>query len=60
MPAVKIGIQLASLRLPLRKGLAAAARLGASAVEIDARGEIRPQELSGTALRELRAHVEAR
>ena len=54
MPAVKIAIRLASLRLPLRKGLAAAARLGASGVEIDARGEIRPQELTGTALRELR------
>jgi sugar phosphate isomerase/epimerase len=58
VPALKIGIQLASLRLPLRKGLAAAARLGASAVEIDARGEIRPQELSGTALRELRRLLE--
>jgi sugar phosphate isomerase/epimerase len=54
VPAVKIAIQLANLRLPLRKGLAAAARLGASGVEIDARGEIRPQELTGTALRELR------
>lgn len=58
MPAVKIGIQLASLRLPLRKGLVAAARMGAGAVEIDARGEIRPQELTGTALREMRRLLE--
>lgn len=54
MPALKIAIQLASLRLPLRKALVAAARLGASGVEIDARREFRPQELTGTALRELR------
>jgi sugar phosphate isomerase/epimerase len=54
VPAVKIAVQLASLRLPLRKALIAAAQMGASAVEIDARGEVRPHELSGTALRELR------
>jgi sugar phosphate isomerase/epimerase len=51
---VKVAVQLASLRLPLRQGLVAAARMGAGAVEIDARGEIRPQDLAGTALRELR------
>ena len=54
VPALKIAVQLASLRLPLRKGLIAAARVGASGVEIDARGELRPQELSQTALRDLR------
>jgi sugar phosphate isomerase/epimerase len=54
VPEVKIAAQLASLRLPLRKGLIAAARMGADGVEIDARSEIRPQELTGTALRELR------
>jgi sugar phosphate isomerase/epimerase len=54
VPALKIAVQLASLQLPLRKGLVAAARMGASAVEIDARGEIRPEDLRGTALRELR------
>jgi sugar phosphate isomerase/epimerase len=58
VPAIKIGIQLASLRLPFRKGLAAAARLGASAVEIDARGELRPQELGQTGLREIRRLLE--
>jgi sugar phosphate isomerase/epimerase len=52
--AIKIAIQLASLRLPLRKALAVAAGLGASGVEIDARGEIRPADLTQTALRELR------
>lgn len=54
MPAVKIAIRLASLRLPFRKALDVAARLGASGVEIDARGEIRPEELTQTGLRELR------
>jgi sugar phosphate isomerase/epimerase len=58
MPAVKIAVQLASLRLPLRKALVAAARMGASGVEIDARGELRPQDASGTALRELRRLLE--
>ncbi len=38
----------------MRKGLVAAARMGAQGVEIDARGELRPQELTQTGLRELR------
>jgi sugar phosphate isomerase/epimerase len=54
VPAIKIAIQLSGLRLPFRKALGAATRLGATAVEIDARGEIRPQELTQTGLRELR------
>jgi sugar phosphate isomerase/epimerase len=54
LPALKIGIRLASLRLGFRKALVAAARLGASGVEIDARGEIRPETMTQTALRELR------
>ena len=58
MPEVKIAVQLASLRLPLRKALVAAARIGASGVEIDARGELRPQDASGTALREIRRLLE--
>jgi sugar phosphate isomerase/epimerase len=51
---LKIAIQLASLRLPFRKSIGVAASLGATGVEIDARGEIRPAELTQTALRELR------
>jgi len=58
MPALKIAVQLASLRMPLRKALIAAARMGARAVEIDARGELRPQEMSQTGLRELRRLLE--
>jgi sugar phosphate isomerase/epimerase len=53
VPPLNIAIQLTSLRLPLRRALVAAARAGASAVEIDARHQLRPQDLSATALREL-------
>jgi sugar phosphate isomerase/epimerase len=51
---LRIGIQLASLRLPLKRALLAAAELGANAVELDARGEIRPDQFSDTAFRQLR------
>jgi sugar phosphate isomerase/epimerase len=54
VPNVKIGIQTRSLRQPLRKALATAARLGADAVEIDARNELPPGELSQTGLRQIR------
>ena len=49
---VKIGIQTRSLRQPLRQALVTASRLGADGVEIDARTELRPGELSTTGLRE--------
>lgn len=58
MPAIKIGIQLSSLRQPLRKAIQTAARLGASGVEIDARGELKPQDLTHTALREIKRLLE--
>lgn len=54
MHPLKIGISLASFRQPLRGALQTAARLGAHAVEIDARGQLRPAEMTGTALRQLR------
>jgi sugar phosphate isomerase/epimerase len=50
----RIAIATASLRQPLRKALVTASRLGAAAVEIDARTELRPNDLSGTALRQFR------
>jgi sugar phosphate isomerase/epimerase len=53
MSIVKIGIQTRSLRQPLRQALRTAARLGAAGVEIDARRELPPSELSQTGLREL-------
>lgn len=54
MPALKIGIAIASLRQPFAKAIATAARLGAAAVEIDARTGLKPAELSQTGLRQLR------
>lgn len=54
MPRPKIAIPLTSVRLPFRQALLAAKKLGASAVEIDARGELKPGELTGTALRQVR------
>ena len=49
---VKIGIQTRSLCQPLRQALITASRLGADGVEIDARTELRPSDLSRTGLRE--------
>jgi sugar phosphate isomerase/epimerase len=54
MPALKIGIQLASLKLPLARALPVAAKLGADGVEIDGRRGLKSGELTQTALRELR------
>ncbi|MEX2175184.1 MAG: sugar phosphate isomerase/epimerase family protein [Pirellulaceae bacterium] len=54
MLQVKIGVQLASLRLPLRKGLLTAKEMGAAAVEIDARHDLRPEILSHTGVRQIR------
>lgn len=54
MPGLKIGIQLACLGQPFRRALVTAAKLGATAVEIDARGEINAQSISTTGLRDLK------
>jgi len=56
--SLKIGIQTRSLRLPLKQAIRTAARLGAAGVEIDARNELRPGELSGTGLREFHKLLE--
>src|SRR5688572_16650535 len=54
MLQIKVGVQLASLKLPLRQALLAARELGAEAVEIDARHELRPEDLSHTGVRQVR------
>jgi L-ribulose-5-phosphate 3-epimerase len=53
MTALKLGIRLESLGLPLRRALVEAARLGVSGVQLDAVGELAPQQLSATGRREL-------
>jgi sugar phosphate isomerase/epimerase len=55
---VKIGIQLASLKLPFPKALLTAAQLGAAAVEIDLRNQLPPEELSRTGVRHVRKMLE--
>lgn len=57
---LQIGVQLASLKLPFRQALDVAQRLGADAVELDARGDLRPSSITGTGLRQLRRLLEDR
>jgi sugar phosphate isomerase/epimerase len=55
MPALRIGIQLNCLGLPLKRALYTARELGADAVELDARSaDLKPLMQSVTAIRELR------
>ena len=54
MLKLKKGLCLESLRQPLKKALATAAEIGADGVEINARTELRPAELSRTGVRHLK------
>jgi sugar phosphate isomerase/epimerase len=54
VPQLRVGIQLSNLRLPFKKALHTAAHLGADAVEIDARFQLRPSEFTRTGIRQLR------
>jgi sugar phosphate isomerase/epimerase len=54
MPQIKVAIRLRSLRLPFKQALHTVRGLGARAVEIDARGEIRPAAIGETGLRQIR------
>ena len=54
MAELNLAVRLESLNLPLRNALETAARLGVTAVELDARNQIHPSQLSDTGLRQLR------
>ena len=54
MLKLKKGLCLESLRQPLKKALATAAAIGAEGVEINARTELRPSELTRTGVRHLK------
>ena len=54
MLQLKKAVRLESLRQPFKKALITAASLGADGVEINGRTEIRPAEMSRTAVRHLR------
>jgi sugar phosphate isomerase/epimerase len=51
---VRIAVQTRCLAQPLKQALHAAGRLGCDGVQIDARTEVRPNDLSDTGLRQLR------
>jgi sugar phosphate isomerase/epimerase len=55
---LKIAIRLAGLRLPLQRALPKVAELGGDAVEVDGRSEIKPQDLSQTARRQIKKMLE--
>jgi L-ribulose-5-phosphate 3-epimerase len=54
MSPLKIGIRLESLGLPLRRALVEASRLGVGGVQVDAAGDLAPNNLSETGRREFR------
>ena len=54
MLQLKKGLRLECLRQPFRKALETAARMGAQAVEVNGRTEIKPSDMSRTAVRHLR------
>lgn len=51
---IKVGVQLASLKLPFKKALLTAAQMQADAVEIDLRSDLPAGELSRSGVRQLR------
>jgi len=53
MLELKTAIRLESLRQPFKKALITAANLGADGVEINGRTELRPADMSRTAVRHL-------
>lgn len=54
MPELRIAVGLSSLKQPFKQALHTVAKLGATGVEIDARNDLRPSELSDTGRRQLR------
>ncbi|HVX11409.1 MAG TPA: sugar phosphate isomerase/epimerase family protein [Pirellulales bacterium] len=54
MAAIKLGVEARSARLPLKRLLPLVRQWGAGAVELDARGDANPQQLSQTGRRQLR------
>ena len=58
MLELKKGLHLESLRQPFKKALITAAEIGADGVEINARTQLRPSELSRTGVRHLKKMLE--
>ena len=53
MAEINLAVRLSALKMPFRRAIHAAAKLGASSIEIDARQEIHPSQMSETGLRQL-------
>ncbi|OYP33904.1 sugar phosphate isomerase/epimerase family protein [Rhodopirellula sp. MGV] len=60
MTELKLAIRLDSLRLPLKKSLDVAARMGIHSVELDGRGEVHPEGLTDTGLRHFKKLLDER
>lgn len=58
MAEINLAVRLSALKMPFRRAIHAAAKLGASSIEIDARQEIHPAQMSETGLRQLRKLLE--
>lgn len=54
MDNLRVGVQLRSLQMPFKKALLTAAQMGAEGVEIDARNDLPPGELTDSAVRQIR------
>ncbi len=54
MLQLRKGVRLESLNLPLKRALIAAAQLGAAGVEINARTEVKPSDLTRTGVRHIK------
>ncbi|MCC9603480.1 sugar phosphate isomerase/epimerase [Stieleria sp. JC731] len=60
MTEPKIAIRLDALKLPLKKSLDVAARMGVGSVELNGRGEVHPDSLTETGLRHLKKLLDER
>ncbi len=58
MLQIRIGVEVASLQLPFRKALLTAAQMGIEGVEIDARQELKAEEMTETGVRHVRKMLE--
>ncbi len=58
MLKLRKGLRVENLRLPFKKALPVAAELGAEGIEVNARSEFRPGEISKTGVRHIRKMLE--
>jgi len=54
MAELKIAVRLSAIQMPVKRALETVARMGANAIELDARNGLRPDDLSETGLRQFK------